>query len=219
MPEVTTLITGAARAERTPGERPRVFNSVYVIDAGGEISAAYDKVHLVPFGEYLPFGGFVEGLGLRQLVAIPNGFVAGQRLRTLTLPNAPPVGPLICYEIIFPGAVVENGNRPEWLLNVTNDGWFGNTPGPYQHFLQAQVRAVEEGLPLVRAANTGISAIFDGRGRIVASLELGRIGIVDGQLPGNLSPTPYGMGGDLIFLGILLAAAAGATIGKIRLDI
>src|SRR5690606_16995013 len=114
-----------------------------------EIRAAYDKVHLVPFGEYVPFRGLLERLGVRQLIALPGGFSPGTRLRTLTVPGVPPVGPLICYEVIFPGAVVDPAERPGWLLNVTNDGWYGNTPGPYQHFLQARVRAVEEGLPLV----------------------------------------------------------------------
>lgn len=221
LPEGTALITGAARAERSPGGEapPPVFNSVYVIDHGGEIRSAYDKVHLVPFGEYLPFRAFFEGIGLRQLIALPGGFAPGQRLRTLDVPGAPPMGPLICYEVIFPGAVVEPGNRPSWLLNVTNDGWYGNTPGPYQHFLQARVRAVEEGLPLVRAANTGISAIVDAHGRVVANLGFGLVGVVDGNLPQGLPPTPYGTLGDLIFLGILLIMGGAAVTGKIYLDI
>lgn len=215
LPEGTTLITGAARAERI-GEGPRpVFNSVYVIDDEGEIAAAYDKVHLVPFGEYLPFRSWLEALGLRQLVALPGGFSPGQRLRTLEVQGAPPVGPLICYEIIFPGAVLEPGNRPAWFLNVTNDGWFGGTPGPYQHFLQARVRAVEEGLPLVRAANTGISAIVDPHGRIVASLELGQAGIVEGDLPQALAETPYGRLGDWIFWAAVVATCTVAGVGRI----
>jgi apolipoprotein N-acyltransferase len=221
LPAGVTLITGAARAERVPGaDTPTpVFNSVYVIDDAGEIVAGYDKVHLVPFGEYLPFRGFLDGLGLRQLVALPGGFSAGQRLRTLDVPGAPPMGPLICYEIIFPAAVVEAENRPGWLLNLTNDGWYGNTPGPYQHLLQARVRAVEEGLPLVRAANSGISAIVDAHGRIEQSLALDRVGTVDGNLPQALPPTPYGMFGDLIFLGLVVAACIAASTGKIYLDI
>ncbi|HEX9569276.1 MAG TPA: apolipoprotein N-acyltransferase [Rhodospirillales bacterium] len=221
VPEGTTLITGAARAERLPGDDtpPLVFNSVYVVGHDGEIHAAYDKVHLVPFGEYLPFRQFFDALGLRQLIAVPGGFAAGQRLRTLEVPGAPPTGPLICYEIVFPGAVVEPGNRPGWLLNLTNDGWYGNTPGPYQHLLQARLRAVEEGLPLVRAANTGISAIVDANGRIVESLGLDRVGTVDGNLPQPLPPTPYGMLGDIVFLGLVVAACGVAAGGKIYLDI
>jgi apolipoprotein N-acyltransferase len=222
LPVGTTLITGAARAERLPGEGPLVFNSIYVIDDVGEIRAAYDKVHLVPFGEYLPFRGLLDQLGVRQLIALPGGFAPGERLRTLTVSGAPPFGPLICYEIVFPGDVVDPGNRPAWLLNLTNDGWYGETPGPYQHFLQARVRAVEEGLPLVRAANTGISAIVDGHGRVIASLELGRTGFLDGNLPESLSPTIYGTFGDLIFLLLVVfacaAAAGGSNLTKLKTD-
>jgi apolipoprotein N-acyltransferase len=217
LPHGTALITGAARAERIAGNdgSPLVFNSAYVIDDDGEIRAAYDKVHLVPFGEYLPFRSVLGALGLRQLIALPAGFSPGQRLRTLALSNAPPFGALICYEVIFPGSAVESGNRPGWLLNLTNDAWYGATPGPYQHFLQARVRAVEEGLPLVRAANSGISAIVDAHGRVLASLDLDRVGIVDGGLPASLPPTPYGRFGDLIFLGLLVVNACAAVVGKI----
>jgi apolipoprotein N-acyltransferase len=219
IPPGTTLITGAARGERQPGEmRPLVFNSIYVIDADGEIAAAYDKVHLVPFGEYIPFQRVLGWLGLRQLIALPGGFAAGTRLRTLDVPGAPPAAPLICYEIIFPGRVIEPGTRPGWLLNVTNDAWYGNTPGPYQHFLQARVRAVEEGMPLVRAANSGISAIVDAHGRIVASLPLATTGVVDGPLPAALSPTPYARFGDTIFLVILVACGVLVTFTKVRLS-
>jgi apolipoprotein N-acyltransferase len=218
LPPGTMLFTGAARAERVVGsdDPPMVFNSIYAIDDVGEIRAAYDKVHLVPFGEYLPFGGLLRALGLRQVIALPGGFSAGQTLRTLSLPGAPPFAPLICYEIIFPGAVIADGDgpRPEWLLNVTNDAWYGATPGPYQHFEQARVRAVEEGLPLVRAANSGISAIVDPYGRVLASLELGRIGVVDGGLPGALPATPYARYGDWIFLALAILMSAGAALGR-----
>ncbi len=219
LPKGTTLITGAARAEQdAAGDgSSHVFNSIYEIDDSGEILAAYDKVHLVPFGEYLPFPGLFEALGLRQLIALPGGFSPGTRLRTLNLPGAPPFGPLICYEIVFPGAVVEPGNRPGWLLNVTNDAWYGDTPGPYQHFLQARVRAVEEGLPLVRAANSGISAIVDAHGRVLDSLGLDRVSVIDGALPEALAPTPYARYGDLVFLIVLLVTAAFAMLGKIYL--
>jgi apolipoprotein N-acyltransferase len=206
----TTLITGAARAEMLPdGERPQIFNSIYVIDHTGEIRDAYDKVHLVPFGEYVPFGGLLRRLGLRQLITLPGGFSAGTERRTLSVPGAPPAAPLICYEIVFPGAVLPSGARPGWLLNVTDDSWFGDTPGPHQHFLQARVRAVEEGLPLVRAADSGVSAIVDPHGRIIASLGLGRMGVFDGPLPAALPPTPYARFGDLIFA--ILLAVSGAS--------
>ncbi len=127
LPKGTTLLTGAARAERVLGSdaAPLVFNSIYVIDDAGEIRAAYDKVHLVPFGEYLPFGGLLRALGLRQLIALPGGFSPGESRRTLVAPDAPPFAPLICYEAIFPGDVVAPGARPAWMLNVTNDAWYG----------------------------------------------------------------------------------------------
>src|SRR5690606_15868363 len=139
LPDGTTLLTGAARAGRAAADmEPYVFNSVYVIADDDAIIDAYDKVHLVLFFEFLPFQSFLESLGIRQLTALPGGFAAGPRRRTLSLANAPPVALLICYEIIFPGAVLEPGNRPGWLLNLTNDAWFGDTPGPRQHFLQAR---------------------------------------------------------------------------------
>jgi apolipoprotein N-acyltransferase len=221
LPAGTTLITGAARPEPASGQEDheRTFNSVFVIGHGAEILAAYDKVHLVPFGEYLPFRGFLESLGLRQLISLPGGFSPGPGLRTLTVPNAPPMGPLICYEIIFPGAVTAPSNRPAWLLNLTNDTWFGDTPGPRQHLLQARLRAVEEGLPVVRAANSGISAIIDGYGRISASLGVGRRGILDGQLPVGLYPTIYGQLGDSILLVLVVLGLSVAFFGTIYFKI
>lgn len=213
LPEGTSLITGAARAERTAGgEAPLVFNSVYVIDSGGEIAAAYDKVHLVPFGEYLPFRTLLEGMGLRQLIALPGGFSPGQRRRSIDVPGAGQAGPLVCYEIVFPGAAIDPDDRPAWLVNVTNDGWYGDTPGPHQHLHQAVVRAVEEGLPLIRAANTGISAIVDPYGRVSARLGLGEIGALDGNLSQALEPTPYARFGDTILL-VLLGLAGGLAVG------
>ena len=219
LPAGTTLVTGAARAEPS-GARdipPRVFNSIYVIDDEGEIRDAYDKVHLVPFGEYLPVRSFLESLGIRQLIALPGGFAPGSRRRTMTVPPVPPFGPLICYEIVFPGEVIDPADRPRWLLNLTNDTWYGDTPGPYQHFAQARVRAVEVGLPLVRAANSGISAIVDPYGRIAASLPLGATGVVDGILPAPLDPTIQARFGDLVFL--LLIAAAGTIVLTNRLTL
>ena len=218
LPDGTTLLSGAARSERVdPGEPESIYNSVYVIGGDGEILAAYDKVRLVPFGEFLPFQSALEALGLRQLTELPGGFAAGPRLRTLTLADAPPFAPLICYEIIFSGAATEPGNRPGWLLNLTNDAWFGDTPGPRQHFLQARLRAVEEGLPLVRGANSGISAIVDAYGRVVASLGVGRSGVVDGELPISLPPTIHGRYGGRILVGLLLAAVVAAALGRLSL--
>ena len=220
LPPGATLITGAARGDRSGG-RLKVFNSVYVIDDRADILDVYDKVHLVPFGEYLPFGDFLRALGLRQLIALPSGFVAGTHLHTLQIPGAPPGGPLVCYEAIFPGAVIEPGKRPGWLINVTNDAWYGDTPGPYQHFLEARIRAVEEGLPLVRAANSGISAIVDPYGRVVTSLALGKSGIADGGLPVALPRTPYARFGDglfVVFLVIdLLVVVAARSVFRARM--
>ena len=123
----------------------------------------------MPFGEYLPFQDLLERLGLRQLTKQVGGFLPGDRRRAMDVPGAPKMLPLICYEIIFPGNAVPRGERPGWLINLTNDGWFGISTGPYQHFQQARVRAIEEGLPLVRAANTGISAVIDPLGRVINS--------------------------------------------------
>ena len=205
----TVLITGAARvAERSgEGETLHALNSVYVIDPDGSIGAVYDKVHLVPFGEYLPFQDFLESIGLMQLTKVQGGFLAGSRRRALAVKDAPPLLPLICYEIIFPDEAVPPGERPGWLLNVTNDGWFGNSSGPYQHFQQARVRAIEQGLPLVRAANTGISAVVDPYGRIVNELPLGAEATLDAPLPQPLGPTPYLRGGD-VAVEVLFAIAS-----------
>ena len=208
LPDNTVLITGAVRAsEPTPGAQgQRVYNSVYVIDHDGSILSIYDKVHLVPFGEYLPFQDFLERLGLMQLTKVQGGFLAGDRRRALNVPRAPAVLPLICYEIIFPGEVVPRDERPGWLVNLTNDGWFGTSSGPYQHLQQARVRAIEEGLPLVRAANTGISAVIDPLGRVIESLPLGAEGVLDVPLPRQIDPPVYARTGDGV-VGLILGAA------------
>ncbi len=189
LPPNGVLVTGAARQEDrlTDKENSRAgsvfFNAVQVVAKSGVILESYDKLHLVPFGEYLPFAAFLNKLGIRHFVQIPGGFEAGSARRSLTIPGLPPVAPLICYEAIFPGEVIPPGERPGLLLNLTNDGWFGRTAGPYQHFAQARLRTIEEGLPLVRAANSGISAIVDPYGRVMSELTLGREGVLDGGLP------------------------------------
>jgi apolipoprotein N-acyltransferase len=202
LPATTVLITGAARAaEPVPGAQGvRAYNSIYVIDHTGSILAVYDKLHLVPFGEYLPFQNFLERLGLMQLTKVQGGFLAGERRRPIAAPPAPPMLPLLCYEVIFPGEAVPRGERPGWLLNLTNDAWFGISSGPYQHLQQARMRAIEEGLPLVRAANSGISAVVDPFGRIVRSLPLGSEGILDAALPRPIAATVYARIGDLWLL-------------------
>jgi apolipoprotein N-acyltransferase len=219
LPKGTVLITGAIRAPDSRGVVNRAYNSIYVIGDDGSVLSVYDKVHLVPFGEYLPFQDLLEQLGLEQLTKVRGGFIPGERRQNQPAPGAPNFLPLVCYEIIFASDAVPhseqpnwlyrhlghyfdwpfvagNGARPGWLLNLTNDGWFGASAGPYQHFQQARVRAIEEGLPLVRAANTGISAVVDPLGRVVASLPLGVEGILDAPLPRPLAVTLYARLGD-----------------------
>jgi len=212
LPANAVLITGAARAaEPVPGVRGlRAYNSIYVIDHSGSILAIYDKLHLVPFGEYLPFQNFLESLGLMQLTKVQGGFLAGDRRRRIAVPGAPAMLPLICYEVIFPGEAVPAGERPGWLLNLTNDAWFGISPGPHQHLQQARVLAIEEGLPLVRAANSGISAVIDPLGRVVHSLPLGSSGTLDSGLPRPIAATIYARIGDLwlwVLVAVIFAAA------------
>ena len=213
LPPGTVLITGAAR----PAEVGRhAYNSIYVIDHDGSILSVYDKLHLVPFGEYLPFQSFLERLGLQQLTKVQGGFLAGDRRRALASPRAPKFVPLICYEIVFPRAVAPAGERGGWLLNLTNDAWFGISAGPYQHFQHARVRAIEEGLPLVRAANTGISAVVDPVGRVIHALPLGTEGVLDSPLPQAIGPTPYARVGDipLAVALVLIALVAGYRRAK-----
>jgi apolipoprotein N-acyltransferase len=169
----------------------RAYNSIYTIDHDGSVLSVYDKLHLVPFGEYLPFQSLMEKLGFVQLTRVQGGFIPGTRRRNMEIPNAPRALPLICYEAVFPGDITTGDERPGWIINVTNDGWFGISTGPYQHLQQARLRAIEEGLPVVRAANTGISAVIDPSGRIVARLGLGLEGVLDANLPTALSPTIY----------------------------
>jgi apolipoprotein N-acyltransferase len=199
LPKGTVLITGSVRApDAPPGVRiTRAYNSVYVIDHDGSVLSIYDKLHLVPFGEYLPFQEWMEKLGLVQLTKVQGGFIPGIRRRSIAIPNAPRALPLICYEAIFPGDVAARDDRPGWIVNLTNDGWFGISTGPYQHLQQTRLRAIEEGLPVVRAANTGISAVIDPSGRIVARLGLGVEGVLDSSLPSALPPTVYARAGDI----------------------
>jgi apolipoprotein N-acyltransferase len=208
LPQGTVLITGSVRApDLPPGTRiTRAYNSVYVIDHEGSVLSVYDKLHLVPFGEYLPFQDWMEKLGLVQLTKVQGGFIPGLQRRALEIPRAPRALPLICYEAIFPGNLAARDDRPGWIVNLTNDGWFGFSTGPYQHLQQARLRAIEEGLPMVRAANTGISAVIDPVGRIVAQLGLGIEGVLDSSLPTAIAPTIYARNGD-IPAAIMIAAA------------
>ncbi|MCG8560448.1 MAG: apolipoprotein N-acyltransferase [Hyphomicrobiales bacterium] len=206
LPAGTALMTGAARAEAAP-DRTRVYNSLFVMDAEAEIRATYDKIRLVPFGEYLPLQATLEAIGLEQLTRQRGGFSVGARPRLLDAPGLPPFAPLICYEIIFPHGIRQPGTAPRWLLNLTNDAWFGTSTGPYQHLHQARVRAVEQGLPVVRAANTGISAVIDPYGRILARLPLNRMGALDSPLPRPMGATPFVRWGRAVEIALLLFAA------------
>ncbi len=193
----TVLITGATRLpENFNPADPHAYNSMYVIDHDGSILTLYDKVHLVPFGEYLPFEHLLERLGLQELTKQQGGFLAGDDRRVIKIPGAPPALPLICYEIIFPDQLAPPGERAGWMVNITNDGWFGISTGPYQHFQQARVAAIEEGLPLARAANTGISGVVDPVGRVIKSLPLGVEGVLDSPLPRPIAAPLYARAGD-----------------------
>ncbi len=204
VPEGGLLLAGAPRAG-TEGGRPRLWNSLYALDGAGGIVATYDKFRLVPFGEYMPLRSI---LGFAKLSAGSVDFSPGRRPVALSLPGLPVFAPLICYESIFPGRVVAAGSRPEWLLNITNDAWFGTSSGPFQHFASARMRAVEEGLPLVRVANNGISGVVDAYGRIVARLGLNEIGILDSRLPRPTDEaTVFARYGD--WMALLLALGAG----------
>ena len=195
------VITGAVRTNPPPSPVNQVWNSIEAVDGNGEIVARYDKAHLVPFGEYVPLR---EILPLQKITPGSFDYTAGPGPRTIELPGLPPFAPLICYEVIFPGAIVDEHDRPAWMLNVTNDAWYGRSSGPYQHFAIARTRAVEEGLPLVRVANNGISGIVDEAGRVVARIDLDTVGYADLPLPAhNPPPTLYSRGGDWILLALL----------------
>lgn len=214
LPPKTALVTGAAREEDVAADHGRpahseYYNSMAVITSGGTIVDAYDKIHLVPFGEYLPFDAALRRLGIRNFVDVPGGFEPGVLRRALQVPGMPPASPLICYEAIFPGDVQPSpsatSGRPRFLLNITNDGWFGQTAGPSQHFAQSRLRTIEEGMPMVRGAATGISAIVDPYGRVRDSLPLGAEGIVDGTLPRDIAKPFFARYGANIVLVVWLA--------------
>lgn len=200
LPQNVTLLAGALRAERDENGARKAYNSLLVFGDSGKLEAIYDKIHLVPFGEYLPFQTALESLGLQSLTRQRGGFTPGLVPKPLlNVPGLPPIAPLICYEAIFPNEVVQTKQRPGLLLIVTNDGWFGNSTGPYQHFHQARIRAVEQGLSVIRAANNGISGVIDPEGRILALINLNRRTTIDARVPQMRSETVYARWGDLIF--------------------
>ena len=217
LPPETTLITGALRHDPpfVPGTpfppNMKTFNSILVLNERAEELTAYDKIDLVPFGEFVPKEGILSAIGIQKLTHGRGSFAEGVSPRPLMrIPGLPPVIGLVCFEALFPGNIVQGADRPGVLINVTNDGWFGTSTGPYQHFHQSRVRAVEEGVPLIRAANNGISAVVDPYGRALESLGLNVRGVIDSSLPEVLSPPLYARVGDwaLGFLLVLFGAAA-----------
>ncbi len=194
----SVLLSGGMRIVNL--KKRELANSLFVFDHLANIVGYYDKAHLVPFGEYVPFR---EVLQIDKIVPIPSDFKKGDGLKTMFIPKAPPVSPLVCYEVIFSGSVVNKEKRPEWLLNITNDAWYGISAGPYQHLSIAQMRAVEEGLPLVRSTNNGVSAIINPYGEIIASLGLGKQGVLDGSLPRANPPTIFSKYGNSIPLSMI----------------
>ena len=198
LPQHTVLITGALSAKEE-GKAREITNSIVALDHRGAIVGAYDKYKLVPFGEFLPFRSLIPAAWLTPVGA--SDFASGPGPQTLKWPGLPPLRPLICYEAIFPAEAGAEGERPQLLLNLTNDAWFGLSSGPYQHFEMARMRAVEEGLPLVRVANTGISAVIDAYGRVESRMELGQQGIVDFKLQkSQLYDTTYEISKKIVLL-------------------
>ncbi len=218
LPKGATLVAGAVRADAPmPGEtRPHFYNAVQVVDSDGTILDSSDKAHLVPFGEYLPLADLLTSLGLRQFVATPGGFEAGARRKMLDVPGLPPVAPLICYEAIFPGDVRPESGVPGVMINLTNDAWFSLTPGPYQHYAQARLRTIEEGLPLVRAANDGISAVVDPYGRELGRLPLGVEGVLDSPLPAAAPASIFARAGASVWWILLILCLGFAAVGCLR---
>lgn len=204
------LLTGTIRWFPEQG---RVHNGMVALNPQGTVLAHYDKAHLVPFGEYVPFSRY---LPIDKITAGATDFTPGPGPQTLFLPGLPPVSVLICYEVIFPGAVTDPDDRPGWLLNITNDAWYGRTAGPYQHYQHARMRAIEEGLPLVRPANTGISIAFDGYGRELGRIALEQEGHLDFRLPEGLAPTVFSRLGNAaaVLMTALLLIGAIVTIRR-----
>ena len=219
-----TLLMGLSRGEADPTAEggARYYNSLFALHdegaAGLKIGAIYDKHRLVPFGEYLPLGHLMSQIGVRSLVHVPSDFSAGAKPAPISLVNAPRVQPLICYESLYPGFTPASGAaRPAWIVNVSNDAWFGASSGPRQHLNLASYRAIETGLPIARATPTGVSAMIDPWGRIVDGkrLDPGQAGVIDVRLPEPAAPTLYGRWGDGLFgLLLVLMLAGGALFGR-----
>ncbi len=199
LPGKATGLLGSLRVDVRNPNHPYFYNSVTVLDKKAAITANYDKHHLVPFGEFIPFREKISFKPIAMAVSGVGDFTRGPGPQTLHVAGLPGFSPLVCYEVIFPGEVADPYNRPKWLVNVTNDGWYGKTAGPRQHFAMARLRAIEEGLPLARAANTGISGMIDPLGRVLKKQKLGTAGYVDALLPAALPATPYALFRDAFF--------------------
>ena len=220
-----TLLMGANRAGRGQAGTLLYFNSLIALSRDAEllrVTGIYDKHRLVPFGEFMPWADFATKIGFRSLVHMPDDFTAGPPPEPISPPGVPAFQPLICYEALFPGftreAVRRSGVRPSWILNVSNDAWFGMTSGPLQHLNIASYRAIEEGLPIVRATPTGVSAVIDAYGRVVdgARIGLGGFGVIDARLPAALPSTPFVNLGDSWFEALLLLSTAAAIGYRVR---
>ena len=219
LPKNAILVAGAVRRDTGPDGATRYFNAISVIaetPQGRRAVAQYDKHHLVPFGEYLPLEGLLRRAGLAQLAPYDDGFDKGAGPSTIAV-GGPAFAPLICYEAIFPGRVYPAGRRPDWIATVTNDSWFGDSAGPRQHFDQARLRAIETGLPMARSANSGVSGLIDGAGRVRGRIPLYEAGVIDAALPRALAETFYAGFGDALFW-LLMAGAglAGFSVGRTR---
>lgn len=213
LPENTLLLTGVIRRQWQMDRGYRYTNSLIALNKQADIIATYDKVHLVPFGEYVPLRRFIP---LRTLAALGIDMAHGEALQTISIGSLPKFSPLICYEAIFSGEVTaRNAPRPDFLLNITNDGWFGYTSGPYQHFENVRLRAIEEGLPLIRSANAGITAVIDPLGQIWSRQDLGHEGYLDTEIPASLPPTFFSRYGTVLTDSLALLALLLLFIGAI----
>lgn len=210
------LLFGAVRTEGD-GAATRYFNTFLALrrDAAGlTLLGHYDKHHLVPFGEYMPADALMGAIGFKALVNVGDGFTEGPKPEPLVLPGLPALQPLICYESLFPAYVGNDRPRPAWIANVSNDAWFGRSSGPWQHLSLASYRAIEEGVPMVRATPTGVSAVIDAYGRALAELEPGVQGVIDADLPQAAPETPYRRLGDGPFWLFVLIGVALPFLGR-----
>ncbi len=209
----TVLLTGVVRRAMDDEGHIVYYNSLVAINHDADIVAVYDKHHLVPYGEYVPFRSFMP---MHSLVSFGADFSAGDKPHTLRVDTIPSFSPFICYEAIFSGQVTDPDVRPQMLLNITNDGWYRGTAGPYQHFSIARVRAIEEGIPLVRAANTGISGIVDAYGRVTTKIDIDSHAYDDGDIPRSLTATIPATEKSFILWTIVFFLFSGITIARLK---